>query len=133
MAVTSHLAVDVIRKDPRQWRVQPNLVDYEAARASFTWDAAAAPLDGLPRRPGPEHRPRGVDRHAAGARGATASRCAGSAADGRRPVDHVRGRCRDATNRFANVLAGLGVEPRRPGLRAPGPGARAVRRACSAR
>ena len=33
---------------PRRFTVTPNLVDYEAARASFSWDAARAELSGLP-------------------------------------------------------------------------------------
>ena len=41
-------SADVIRKARSQWRVRPNVVSYEDARASFTWDAAAADLDGLP-------------------------------------------------------------------------------------
>ena len=39
----------LIRKHPDDEQVAPNLLDYEAARRSFTWTAARDLLDGLPR------------------------------------------------------------------------------------
>jgi len=37
-----------IRKELERLLVQPNLLDYESARAAFSWRAARAELDGLP-------------------------------------------------------------------------------------
>ena len=42
------------------------MVDYDAARAAFSWDAAASPLDGLPGGAGLNIAHEAVDRHAAG-------------------------------------------------------------------
>jgi acetyl-CoA synthetase len=95
-----------IRKDPTSWRVTPNLTDYETARATFRWDDERAALAGLPGGAlNIAHE--AVDRHVI---------------DGR--ADHVAfryvtrsGDAHDVTyadlarvtNRFANVLASLGV------------------------
>lgn len=38
----------IIDKSSRQWRVQPNLVDYEAQCRSFDWQSARKTLAGLP-------------------------------------------------------------------------------------
>jgi acetyl-CoA synthetase len=88
-------------------QVAPNLRDYDAARRTFSWTAARAQLDGLPGGRGLNIAHEAVDRHAAGPR-----------------RDHValrwlgkRGEVHDYTyadlcarsNRFANVLRGLGV------------------------
>ena len=48
-----------IRKSGEPGPVSPNLRDYEAARAAFSWEMARAELDGLARRRRTEHRPRG--------------------------------------------------------------------------
>ena len=37
-----------IAKQPGNWRVSPNLIDYERARAEFSWVKACADLTGLP-------------------------------------------------------------------------------------
>jgi hypothetical protein len=37
-----------IAKAYRPWSVEPNLSDYDTARAGFSWDAARRRLDGLP-------------------------------------------------------------------------------------
>ena len=47
--------------------VEPNLVDYDDARRSFTWEAARAALDGLPGG-GLNIAHEAVTRHATGAR-----------------------------------------------------------------
>jgi acetyl-CoA synthetase len=47
--------------------VIPNVVDYAAACAGFSWDAARAALDGLPGGGGLNIAHEAVDRHAAGA------------------------------------------------------------------
>jgi hypothetical protein len=36
-----------IAEAPRDWRVSPNLLDYEAARATFSWAAARRELTDL--------------------------------------------------------------------------------------
>jgi len=89
--------------------VAPNLVDYASFRAQFSWDGARRDLDGLPGGRGLNIAHEAVDRHANGAR-----------------ADHLAlrwlgrdGTVRDFTfaelarlsNRFANVLTGLGVRP----------------------
>jgi acetyl-CoA synthetase len=96
----------IIRKDPDRLRPRPNLVDYAQARAEFTWEGARAELDGLPGgRTNIAHE--AVDRHAAGdRRGHDALRWLGK--DGS-TVTLTYEVLRSLTNRFANVLAGLGV------------------------
>jgi acetyl-CoA synthetase len=89
-------------------RVAPNMPDYDAACAGFTWGAARARLDGLPCG-GLNIAYEAVDRHAAGARAThVALRCL--ARDGTRR-DLTYADLADQTNRFANVLTGLGIEP----------------------
>ncbi len=88
------------------WTVAPNLRDYVSARESFTWTSARRELDGLPGG-GLNMAYEAVDRHVARGRG-----------------DHLalgwlgkNGEVRDLsyrtlmeqTNRFANVLRGLGI------------------------
>jgi acetyl-CoA synthetase len=89
-------------------RLRPNLEDYDAACASFSWAGARALLDGLPSG-GLNIAHEAVDRHAAGPRRShVALRHLG-----RRGVvrDVTYGELAELTNRFANVLADLGVEP----------------------
>ena len=50
------------------FRVPPNLVDYEAVRASFRWEAARAGLSGLPGGAGLNIAHEAIDRHARGER-----------------------------------------------------------------
>ena len=96
-----------IRKGAWPGGVTPNVVDYEAARAAFTWEAARRGVDGLPGGRGLNIAYEAVDRHAAGARrDRIAVRWVRR--DGR--VDEATyGQLATATNRFANVLAGLGI------------------------
>ena len=61
-----------VRK-PTTWAVEPNLVDYDDARRSFTWDAARAAAR-RPARRRPQHRVRGRDPPRDGRRAATAPR-----------------------------------------------------------
>jgi acetyl-CoA synthetase len=105
--MTSTSAWVPIRKTAESWRVQPNLVDYADARATFSWEGARSELDGLPAGRGLNIAHEAVDRHAVG------------------PLqDHVairwlgrRGQVRDLTFRelsglssqFANVLSALGT------------------------
>ncbi|MGN6742198.1 MAG: acetate--CoA ligase, partial [Amnibacterium sp.] len=95
-----------IHKDVNALRVPPNLVDYAATCASFTWDAARATLDGLPGG-GLNIAHEAVDRHAVGAAGEKDAlrfvRADGS-------VERTTyAQLREATDRFAGVLRGLGV------------------------
>jgi acetyl-CoA synthetase len=99
--------LDTIHKDLSAFPLVPNVRDYAAARAAFSWELARRELSGLPSRRGLNIAHEAVDRHAAGPR-----------------RDHValrwcgkRGQLRDLTfadlraetSRFANVLRALGV------------------------
>ena len=87
--------------------VVPNVVDYRAARASFSWDDARRRLDGLPDGRGLNIAHEAVDRHAAGpGRDRVAMRW--HRRDGR-VTEASYGELAERTNRFANVLADLGV------------------------
>ena len=87
--------------------VVPNVVDYEATRATFSWEAARAELTGLPGGRGLNIAHEAVDRHAAGP---LADKVAFRwiERDGRRR-DATYGELRAATNRFANALRALDV------------------------
>jgi acetyl-CoA synthetase len=90
-------------------RRPPNLRDYSAACAGFSWDEARRALDGLPGGRGLNIAHEAVDRHAASARrDAVALRWIGRK-DRRRDVTY--GELAALTSRFANALTGLGVTP----------------------
>jgi acetyl-CoA synthetase len=98
----------IIRKSPR-WPggVEPNVVDYESVRRSFTWQRARAALDGLPGGQGLNIAHEAVDRHAAGPRaGRVAFRWI--ARDGS-ATEATYAQLARRTNRFANALRGLGI------------------------
>ena len=101
------MIAEIIIKKPTG-KITPNLADYGVAQAEFSWDAARRSLDGLPHGGGLNIAHEAVDRHAQGSR-----------------ADHLAlrwlgksGAVRDftyrdlalETSRFANVLAGLGVQ-----------------------
>jgi acetyl-CoA synthetase len=87
--------------------VRPNVVEYEAARATFSWDQARRQLDGLPGRRGLNIAHEAVDRHAAGRRaGRVAFRWI--ARDGT-ITENTYAELAARTNRFANALSSLGV------------------------
>ena len=89
--------------------VAPNLLDYEAACRSFSWEAARRELDGLPEGQGLNIAHEAVDRHADGDRASrVAIRWLGR--HGERLVLTYR-ELRVLTSRFANVLQSLGVQP----------------------
>ncbi len=96
---------DRIRKPPSA-AGRFNLGDYQRTCAEFSWSRARQELDGLPGG-GLNIAYEAVDRHAAGplAR-AVALRCIGRHGD---VTDYTYRDLRDATNRFANVLRGLGT------------------------
>ena len=87
--------------------IAPNLLDYEAARASFSWEAARSELTGLPGGRGLNIAYEAVDRHAQGpARGRLAFRFLGKEGSVR---DFTYGELADVTDRFAAALRRLGV------------------------
>jgi acetyl-CoA synthetase len=97
----------VIRKAP-PWRgATPNLLDYDAERAAFTWEHARAELDGLPAGAGLNIAHEAVDRHAAGPR-ATHPALVYVHPDGS-TATLTYAQLADRTSRFAHVLDGLGV------------------------
>jgi acetyl-CoA synthetase len=99
---------NVISKSGEYRGTIPNMVDYERERASFTWDAARRALDGLPGGRGLNVAHEAVVRHAAGAgRDHVALRCL-DRHGGR--VDVTYTELDERSNRFANVLASLGVQ-----------------------
>ncbi|WP_433226813.1 acetate--CoA ligase [Actinomadura formosensis] len=85
----------------------PNLDDYDAVCARFSWKDARAAMDGLPDGRGLNIAHEAVDRHAAGPlRDRVALRCL----DRSGAVTELSyARLRDETGRFANVLRVLGV------------------------
>jgi acetyl-CoA synthetase len=95
-----------IRK-PASARAGANITDYDTAVASFTWPGARALLDGLPGGRGLNIAHEAVDRHAAGPGAArVALRCV---ARNGQITELTYARLREQTNRFANLLAGLGL------------------------
>ena len=96
---------EIVSKQPSPARCAPNLPDYAAGRAQFTWADARAALSGLPGG-GLNIAYEAVDRHAAGRHGMrVALRWLGK--DGARQ-EYTYADLRDLSNRFANVLRGLG-------------------------
>ena len=101
-------AAPMIVKDVDRFPVRPNLVDYEATRQEFSWEQARSWLDGLPDGGGLNIAHEAVDRHAAGLRADhVAIRWLGK--DGTRRDIHYS-ELQALSNRFANVLADLGVD-----------------------
>ncbi|MBI3105652.1 MAG: AMP-binding protein, partial [Candidatus Rokubacteria bacterium] len=87
----------------------PNLRDYAEARKAFSWEAARSELSGLPGGRGLNIAHEAVDRHAAGPRAQhLAIRWLGK---GGAVEELTYERLRRLSNRFANVLLGLGVRP----------------------
>ena len=88
-------------------RVAPNLRDYESARTTFSWSAARRDLSGLPGA-GLNIAYEAVDRHASGTRGEKVALRWISKDDAVEDFSYAA--LKGLTDRFANVLAGLGVE-----------------------
>jgi acetyl-CoA synthetase len=95
-----------IPKDIRSLAVRPNMVDYEASRAAFSWDEARRTLSGLPDG-GVNIAYEAVDRHAAGERAGHEAlrfiRADGTA----HSLSYAE--LAEQTGRFAGVLHGLGI------------------------
>jgi acetyl-CoA synthetase len=97
----------VIRKNVNQLPVPPNVLDYEQTRKDFSWGALRRELDGLPGNRGINIAHEAVDRHAASAKSnQLALRWLGKRGETRA---FTFADLRAETNRFANVLASLGV------------------------
>jgi acetyl-CoA synthetase len=97
-----------IVKTPRDFKVTPNLPDYDQYQAAFSWDQARRELDGLPNGKGLNIAHEAVDRHAAGPRkDHVAIRWISKAGA---TQDFTYAQLRDLSNRFANVLVRLGVK-----------------------
>jgi acetyl-CoA synthetase len=95
-----------IEKRVADLRVSPNMLDYAQGRAEFRWQDARRDLDGLPGG-GLNIAHEAVDRHITRGLGAKlALRCI--AKDGT-ITDLSFAALRDETNRFANLLRGLGI------------------------
>jgi len=96
-----------IEKRKRDWKIIPNLSDYEKTVAAFSWETARRELNGLPHAPGLNIAYEAVDRHAAGQRGEhLALRWLSRHGEQR---DFTYDDFRTLTNQFANVLKSLGV------------------------
>jgi acetyl-CoA synthetase len=100
----------MIHKTLARQRVAPNLEDYEAAKAGFSWARARAELDGLPGGRGLNIAHEAVDRHARGPRAtAVALRCLGKGRGSETSRDITYSELAALSNRFANVLVSLGI------------------------
>ncbi|MFZ7128258.1 MAG: acetate--CoA ligase [Desulfobacterales bacterium] len=96
-----------IQKHPESFPKRPNLSDYAKTVAGFSWDAVRGELQGLPDGRGLNIAHEAVDRHAdGGLGGGVAIRWLGS--EGERRV-FTYGELKARSNRFANVLEGLGI------------------------
>ncbi len=102
------LGYEPIRKRTLTGASSPNLKDYEETRRTFTWDRARQLLSGLPGGRGLNIAYEAVDRHVdSGLARKTAIRWISKDDDIR---DYTYSDFRGLSNRFANVLHGLGVE-----------------------
>ena len=101
------MAFAAIKKDRENWQVTPNLVDYERTCAAFSWQETERELDGLPDKRGLNIAHEAIDRHANGPlHDHLALRWLGKQGELR---DFSYGDLQRLSNRFANVLRGLGI------------------------
>ncbi|QPD02429.1 MAG: Acetate--CoA ligase [Candidatus Nitrospira kreftii] len=97
-----------IIKSRRDWETVPHLHNYESIRSCFSWDRAGQELDGLPHSQGLNIAYEAVDRHTDGAHAShLAIRWLGKNGT---VENYSYSRLSELTNRFANVLQGLGVD-----------------------
>lgn len=97
----------VVKKARRADLPPPNLVDYEEARRSFTWEAARAALDGLPGGRGINIAHEAVDRHGRHGRGGDVA--VRFLREGRVVEELTYEDLKEQTSRFAGALGRLGV------------------------
>ena len=96
-----------IHKDSTSFVVPPNLADYRATCAEFSWEVARAGLSGLPHGKGLNIAYEAVDRHARGlSKNRVALRWIGKTGQRR---DYTYETLALSTNNFANLLRSLGV------------------------
>jgi acetyl-CoA synthetase len=101
------MAGQIIEKPRSGWRVEPNMVDYNATCAAFSWQSVKGDLSGLPAGSGLNIAYEAVDRHAKGPRVAhLALRWLGKQGEVR---DYSYADLHRLSNRFANVLRNLGI------------------------
>lgn len=96
-----------VYKHPESWKLAPNLLNYDEAVATFSWDTIRGELEGLPDGRGLNIAHEAVDRHADGPlRDRVALQWLGSGG-ATRVFSYAE--LREQSNRFANVLKGLGT------------------------
>ena len=96
-----------IQKHPESFQKTPNLLDYADTFASFSWDTIRSELQGLPGGKGLNIAHEAVDRHADGSfRDHVALHWLGSEGATR---TFTYGELKGQSNRFANILKGLGI------------------------
>jgi acetyl-CoA synthetase len=101
------MAFEAIKKNPKSFKVAPNLADYAQTCAAFSWETTERELTKLPNGRGLNIAYECVDRHAQGARrDQLALRWLSKSGETR---DITFGELCRLTNRFANVLRGLGI------------------------
>ena len=101
------LTTQVIEKHVGPGELPPNLPDYDAARASFSWTSARAELSGLPNAAGLNIAYEALTRHGTGTRADHAAlRCLRRSGE-RREITYSE--LNRLANRFANVLRSLGI------------------------
>ncbi|MEE4137432.1 MAG: acetate--CoA ligase [Desulforhopalus sp.] len=96
-----------VDKHPQSLKATPNLLDYDAAIAAFSWDTIRAELQGLPEGRGLNIAHEAVDRHAAGPRCNHIALLWLGSAGGSRSLTYAA--LQRQSNRFANLLANLGI------------------------
>jgi acetyl-CoA synthetase len=97
-----------LSKASEDWKVRPNLTDYETICREFSWRAIREKLNGLPGERGLNIAYEAVDRHAEGSRaGHIAIRWLGKNGE---QASLSYGELKLKTNRFANLLRALKVE-----------------------
>ena len=99
------MAVTALVKSASEFKVTPNLLDYDASLAPGFWERARGELDGLPGDGGLNIAYEAVDRHAVGARADhLALRCLGKRGE---IHDFTYAELGRETSRFANALRSL--------------------------
>ncbi len=96
-----------IQKHPESWKTAPNLLDYAATRADFSWNAIRGELQGLPKGRGLNIAHEAVDRHADGRLGDRVALQWLGSEDTDRAFTYAE--LKSQSNRFANILQELGT------------------------